>query len=88
MVNIREGNSLQIKQAIVFPNPSKDKIYLRTVLLDTKFILYDLHGEEVLNKPIKEKTSLIDISSLLKGEYVWNLVGEKGILENGKLIKH
>ncbi len=88
LVNIKEKSSLQIKQAIVFPNPSIDnRLYVRTALKNTTFVLYDGKGMELLRKKIVEKQSAIPVTTLPKGEYIWSLIQKNTIVEDGKWIK-
>ena len=54
----------------LFPNPSKDTVYINGLLEWTNISVYDLTGKEVIREFVKDK---IDISCLEKGIYIINL---------------
>lgn len=76
-------------RAKVFPNPAPDRITVVTGnesnRVNFKFSISDLCGKEVLSRNIIESSSVIDITPLKEGLYLWQLTGGNGI-QTGKLL--
>lgn len=51
-----------------------------------KCYLYDLTGRLLLQKPLTEQTTRIDLSALAKGVYLYELVSDKQRIKSGKLL--
>lgn len=56
---------------VLYPNPTNHFIHLniRDVQVDTKLIIHDFYGREVLSRSISENEIRIDISALMSGMY-------------------
>ena len=74
-VSITLDNTASVKDLEQFgfksyPNPANDYIKLSAVKSINKIEVYNLLGQEVLNKDIDSKNTEVNISSLSKGVYV------------------
>jgi uncharacterized protein (TIGR02145 family) len=79
------NNSINRDEMIIYPNPAKEKLYLKNINQTNALIMiYDLQGKLVLCKQID--TYFIDISNLRKGIYVLKMTGSRNVLIN-KFIK-
>ncbi|MEI6575773.1 MAG: T9SS type A sorting domain-containing protein [Bacteroidota bacterium] len=71
----------------IFPNPASDRLII--VLAQPQFaeiVIHDLSSRILLRSQFDYKTE-INIQSLAKGIYFYNIIGSKGLLYTGKLIK-
>lgn len=70
-------NNSQSQNININPNPAKNKIRITNYELreGSKYLVYNTIGQIVLEGEIKEKTKIIDISSLESGIYFLNLNG-------------
>lgn len=80
---INAPNSIQI-----FPNPAKDVITIKckNATPNQLISIYDIQGHLILQQPLQETISNIDISTLPKGLYITK-VGNKECLSVQKLVK-
>lgn len=74
-VSITSANTASVKDLEQFsfksyPNPANDYIKLSAAKNINKIEIYNLLGQEVLNKDIDSKNTEVNISSLSKGVYV------------------
>lgn len=78
----------EVSGCAVFPNPSTDKITISSQLLTgiTILSLFNVNGEKVLEKPLTETETQIDISALPRGLYFVRVQDEK-MVEVAKIIK-
>ena len=70
----------------LFPNPAGDEVQLHSAA-SGKFILCDLRGWVVFEKPVLAGTSRMVVSGLPAGFYQWKLETRTGI-QTGRLIKN
>lgn len=72
----------------IFPNPATDNITITNYAKKYNGIIaiYDIQGEMLIQQPLQEERTRIDISSLTKGMYFIKLMNGKSIL-SGKFIK-
>lgn len=87
MTTIYEESDIQIRSAIVYPNPGTNQLSIRTALRNTRFKLFDMQGKLVLNEAINQVMSTFDVSRLNKGIYAWQLHDGLNIIESEKWIK-
>lgn len=80
-INNQFENNLSIN---IFPNPTKNIIFVNGLKENTKISIYDLNGKLVFNKQITNKQ--IDISSFQNGIYAIKIETEKGIITR-KFVK-
>jgi len=83
-----EGRIYQPMDVTIYPNPVKDVFMIETSLKTKEITLtiYDLHGQEIMQKQIRDFKTPIDISSLTRGLYFLKLVNAT-FVETKKIIK-
>jgi len=86
-VGLAENSGIQIKDAIVYPNPGRDKLYVRTALKNCIIRLYDMSATEVLTAPIDRHITEINTWRLKSGAYVYIIEQNDRVVEKGKWIK-
>jgi len=87
-------NSVDIdktKDAVtITPNPFSDKITITlnpaTKTDNSRLIIYNSLGKEVINVLIYNRATTIDVSNLNSGLYIYKFVDNKEIIQTGKLI--
>lgn len=79
--------SEKVKEAILFPNPATDKIYVRTALRGLTLSLFDVNGRYVMNEEIQSMSDQFDISNLVSGIYFYRFTKDEKMIDSGKLIK-
>ncbi len=87
-VGLAEDSGIQIKDALVYPNPGRDKLYIRTVLKNCIFRLYDMNATEVLTAPIDRHITEINTGRLKSGTYVYVIQQNNRVVDKGKWIKN
>ena len=88
LVGNTEHHNKLVKNAVVYPNPARDKIYVRTAVKDAEFILYNLNGRKIKTLKLNTKNLItpINISILPKGNYIWCITKNDQRIETGKLV--
>jgi hypothetical protein len=86
-VGLEEDHKLDVKAAIVYPNPGKNQLFLRTALKNIRFQLSDLGGNLLIDKNINQNISNFNTSSFKTGCYPWIITDGYKILESGRWIK-
>lgn len=89
LVNSNSNTKPFIKQstAIVYPNPGKDKMILRTFQKERKFELFDVKGNMCLEGYTNELVTTYNTSKLKPGIYTWKISGAQHDYESGIWIK-
>jgi len=87
LVGNTEHPLVQISNAIVYPNPATDQLFIRTSLSDANLIIYDIAGNKIKSKAITGLITRIGIDGLPSGTYIWHLFKQSRIIETGKFIK-
>jgi uncharacterized delta-60 repeat protein len=80
-LNVFDVKKTRIK---IFPNPTKEKIFVS----ENNFINYEIYnqlGQKVLSKRLDK--SYIDVSKLLKGNYIIKFKSQTGEISHEKFIK-
>lgn len=74
---------------IVYPNPAKDNIIIKTNQLNGgNLFIYDIMGRELTGKQINNDETIVDISSLNSGIYILKAISKDNkIVGNRKFIK-
>ena len=76
-----KGNDISIN---IYPNPTKDFLYLTKISDNTKYKIYSIEGKLIKSGNISENK--IDVSSLIKGNYIIDLESSKVKIQK-KFIK-
>lgn len=79
---------IEIRQALVYPNPATDWLTVETALRNAILEVYNTKGNLVLTHQIQGLKERINISQLQAGAYIFNISTKDGYLETGKFIKH
>jgi len=75
--------------AIIYPNPGSDYLIVQTgpQISGSQFILKDLTGKTIVNKPICDSYLTIHSQMIPAGIYLWQITKENVMIESGKWIK-
>ena len=86
-VGLPEDSGIQIKDALVYPNPGRDMLYVRTALKNCTINLYDMNAKKVLTTPIDRHITGINSNGLPAGKYIYVIQQNNRIVDKGKWIK-
>jgi len=78
---------VRLLDAIVYPNPGNDIIYVETQLRKPVFRLYDLTGREVCSIDLVQGRNSISVQNLISGLYIYKVTQDSQVKEYGKWIK-
>jgi len=83
-----EMKEFRYDRLLIYPNPAKDKITVSSHAItgNTQFSIFNVSGEKVLERQLKNTETQIDIRTLPRGVYFVRLQNEK-MVEVGKIIK-
>ncbi len=81
-VSFSENQSL-----LIYPNPGKDKIIIKSQSENASFCLYNINGEKVFCRNIKSVLTKINCSGLSSGLYVYSLITDNNEIISGKWVK-
>ena len=76
------------KDFVLFPNPAKDELFLRTPMLSagTRLAVFDMLGNQVYTQIIREQNTSCPINQLGKGMYFLRVLSGDMALYTGKFI--
>ncbi len=81
-----ENDKLSLFQKLnIYPNPAKDNITIETAKTGN-LIICNIEGKELINQPITDLQSQINVSMLPTGLYIAKFITDKGV-ERSKFIK-
>ncbi len=86
--NLEHKNNSLVKNAIVYPNPARGHVFVRTAVKDASFVLYDMSGNKIKEIQLNRQGSItfVDIAEVIPGNYLWSVVKKNIIIETGKVI--
>jgi len=87
ITNTNEAISTPIKNAIITPNPGIDYLQLHTGIYPSQFLLFNMFGQLILEEDIQQNITSISVQPLSSGTYIWSLIKDGQVVENGKWIK-
>ena len=67
------------KKYEVYPNPTSKFLTINGNLADSKIVIYDIIGKEILTKKVNATTVMLDVSDLLSGTYYIRIEGGNGV---------
>lgn len=77
----------RMESILVFPNPSKEKVTIRTAKLDVdQVIVYSSNGQLVYQTKIKEEETVIQVKNWSAGVYTLQLIDKNGKTMGSKKI--
>jgi len=85
-----EMPKVEMREALVFPNPGTDFLRVRIAAQYPKstFELFDMNGNLVLKERIEGKWKQISTSFLAQGTYIYKIHNQEGLFESGKWVKN
>ncbi|MCF1421896.1 T9SS type A sorting domain-containing protein [Mangrovimonas futianensis] len=72
----------------VYPNPTNDLIYVKSLTSLNSLSIYNLMGQEVMNTNDVKSSEGIDISHLTSGTYLLKVIGSNGESFTKRIIKN
>lgn len=87
LVGIEEAHNAGFVVAVVYPNPGKDVLNIRTGLKDAMVEVYDMNGRLVLSQEIDDEETSISTESWPAGTYIWKMISNGREAESGKWVK-
>lgn len=82
-----EHRKSNISNAIVFPNPGGNQFNIRTSCIDSRFKMWDISGNLMIEQNIEQNITSFDSHSLVPGVYQWELIKDGKKIESGSWIK-
>jgi len=76
-----------LSKVIVFPNPGKDRLKIRTGVKNSQFNMWDINGNLIITRRIRKISTEINVTVFKHGTYFWNLISNNKIIDSGKWIK-
>ena len=65
------------KNITLYPNPTKNTLYLETDIQKGQLQVFDISGKLLLEKEVNNEKQAIDISALLTGIYIVKVIGQE-----------
>jgi hypothetical protein len=89
LVGTREETAIEMREALVFPNPGTNYLKLRIAAQykQSTFELFDMNGKKVLTQQINGKWGEVNTTLLNAGTYIYNIYNSGGLFESGKWVK-
>jgi len=89
LVGTPEEATIEMREALVFPNPGTDYLKVRVAAhyKQSTFELFDINGKIVLDENINGKWGEINTSALPFGSYIYRVYNKEGLFESGKWLK-
>ncbi|MDP2424235.1 MAG: T9SS type A sorting domain-containing protein [Bacteroidales bacterium] len=84
---VNVDGEIKVKEALVYPNPGREQLFVRTALKGCVIIIYNLSGKQVIKQALTNHINEINTNSLKSGTYIYVLVRGNKIIERGKWIK-
>ncbi|WP_051289325.1 S8 family serine peptidase [Chryseobacterium daeguense] len=87
-LSVLSTNNLALNENTVdfYPNPAKDYLYIKEKENNLYISIYDVSGKLVLKTKLND--GKLNISNLLKGNYIVNYVSKSGVSKTFKFIKN
>ncbi len=79
-------NSILNNFAAIYPNPNKGIFTIKTSILPTKLIIYDITGKKIITKTLSEMETTINISEFSNGVYFSSLSNDKTSMTSKLII--
>lgn len=87
ITSTNEEESIPIKNAIITPNPGKEYLQLHTGVYPAKLQLFNINGHLIFEDSIHQNTTTLNTQNLKPGTYIWQLIKNGEVIENGKWVK-
>ena len=83
----RELGEIKLLDAIVYPNPGKESLNVRTALKGCTFRLLDMQGKQIIKKDLTNLVTSIYTRNLPTGSYTYMIRKNNTLIESGVWIK-
>ena len=83
------GNIIIENKVKIYPNPSSSHITIETPTTphkNTFLTIYNLSGQQLIERQITEQQTMVDVSGLPTGVFFVRVVGDEGVMV-GKVVK-
>lgn len=80
-------NDIKVSKALIYPNPSIEKLMVRTTLKNCTLHLYSTNGAKVLSQNLESHITQINTEGLSIGTYVYVIEQNNKVVESGKWVK-
>jgi len=87
LLSINGEPNPMVHEAVVYPNPGHDLIYVETQLKNSTFFLFDLTSSEVFHFSLLPGRNSFQVQNLKSGLYIYKVVQNSQVREYGKWIK-
>lgn len=77
-----------IHRALVYPNPGKSELSIRTTVKQAVFRLFDISNRLLLEQPIDELITTVNTRSFQAGTYTWTITKAGQVCDRGIWIKN
>ena len=84
LVSLKETSILQMKQVLIYPNPSEGYFNIRAGLKNASIGLYDIFGQKILETQLNRGVTRIDCPGLTSGLYIYKISHKGKTIECGK----
>ena len=83
------GHDIQLCDAMVYPNPGTDYLYIRSgpQIKGARMVIHDINGKQVSESVLDQELQQVDTRSFLPGTYVWQIIFNNRAIQTGKWIK-
>ncbi|MDD3287335.1 MAG: T9SS type A sorting domain-containing protein, partial [Bacteroidales bacterium] len=71
----------------LYPNPAENTLNIESQEIIKEIEFYDALGKKAKTITLNKKEAIIDISSLAKGNYVLNLITDKGKIKKKLVVR-
>ena len=80
-------NKQQLENVVLYPNPVKNELYLKTIAIIERLEIYSITGELVKQESTLINASKINVENLVSGVYFLKLMTDEGVISTHKIIK-
>jgi len=87
LVSTNGTPSPKVKEVILFPNPGSDKLHVLTSLKNLTLILFDINGNCILEDQISDNNTILDVSRIPSGMFLYRFTKDGNTVDSGKWIK-
>jgi len=85
--NQPENSHIVVSDAIVYPNPGAENLYVRTALKNCTFLLYSSNGAQLVKKQLNNLITPVKTNKLTSGLYVYQILQNDKLIKSGNWIK-
>ncbi len=87
VTSIDDQSHIKFSDVILYPNPGNDVLYVRTGLPDARIEMYDINGNFILSREIKNHFESVSTLSLPSVSYIYRIYRNTDLIQNGIWIK-